>query len=201
MFQPPPAKHSSPMTNHKSWANSCGHQRTLLTSSFLYCASRLLKTVSNLNASIYFSFSAVCLITNLTVFVEDPGHKQSSMVIIFSVWKTMIGSAVVSLPWAYQQAGLIMGCLVTCSSFLVSYYTCYLIIRSSRRDSDFSDTVRRYYGTAGYYTGAISSSVLLTGVCIVYFVIQTQLLYPLTLSIYVWCTGNKPAYLTEPTFD
>lgn len=26
---------------------------------------------------------------------------QSSLVIIFSVWKTMIGTAVVSLPWAF----------------------------------------------------------------------------------------------------
>lgn len=68
------------------------------------------------------------------------------MVIIFSVWKTMIGSAVVSLPWAFQQAGLMIGLIVTFTSFIVSYYTCYLIVRSSSRDSDFSDTVRRYYG-------------------------------------------------------
>lgn len=85
----------------------------------------------------------------MAIYVEDPGHKQSSMVIIFSVWKTMIGSAVVSLPWAYQQSGLIIGCMITCSSFLVSYYTCYLVIHASRRDSDFFDTVKRYYGTVG----------------------------------------------------
>jgi hypothetical protein len=32
----------------------------------------------------------------------QPGEKMSSMVIIFSCWKTMLGSAVVSLPWAFQ---------------------------------------------------------------------------------------------------
>jgi len=64
-----------------------------------------------------------------------------------------------------------VGCFITLTSFLVSYYTCFLIIRSSRRDSDFSDTVRRYYGAPGYYTGAIMASVLLYGVLIVYFVI------------------------------
>jgi solute carrier family 38 (sodium-coupled neutral amino acid transporter), member 9 len=32
---------------------------------------------------------------------EEQGKKQSSLVIIFSCWKTMIGSAVVSLPWAF----------------------------------------------------------------------------------------------------
>ena len=68
------------------------------------------------------------------------------MVIIFSVWKTMIGSAVVSLPWAFQQAGLFLGCFISLTSFIASYYTCYLIIHCARKDSDFSDTVRRYYG-------------------------------------------------------
>ena len=68
------------------------------------------------------------------------------MVIIFSVWKTMIGSAVVSLPWAFQQAGLLLGSLVSFISFVISYYTCSLIIQCAKKDSDFSDTVRRYYG-------------------------------------------------------
>ena len=68
------------------------------------------------------------------------------MVIIFSFWKTMMGSAVVSLPWAFQQAGLVIGCFITFTSFLVSYYTCYLIVHCARKDSDFFDTVRRYYG-------------------------------------------------------
>jgi len=37
-------------------------------------------------------------------FMSAPveGEKQSSMIIIFSCWKTMIGTAVASLPWAFQ---------------------------------------------------------------------------------------------------
>jgi hypothetical protein len=34
-------------------------------------------------------------------FMKPVTGKQSSMIIIFSVWKTMLGSAVVSLPWAF----------------------------------------------------------------------------------------------------
>jgi len=115
----------------------------------------------------------------------------------------MIGSAVVSLPWAFQQAGLFLGCSISFSSFVVSYYTCHLIIHCARKDSDFSDTVRRYYGkyfsppltvahtgTFGFYSGALMSAFLLYGVLIVYFVIQTQLLYPLTLAVYAWTSGN-----------
>ena len=58
----------------------------------------------------------------------------------------MLGSAVVSLPWAYQQAGLILGTFISFTSFIVSYYTCYLIMYTARKDTDFFDTVRRYYG-------------------------------------------------------
>ena len=31
----------------------------------------------------------------------EVGEKQSSMVIIFSAWKTMVGTSVTSLPWAF----------------------------------------------------------------------------------------------------
>ena len=58
----------------------------------------------------------------------SPDQKQSSTVIIFSVWKTMLGSAVVSLPWAFQQAGLGLSLCITFISFIVGWYTCSLII-------------------------------------------------------------------------
>lgn len=83
----------------------------------------------------------------------------------------MIGSAVVSLPWAFQQSGLLLGCLISFCSFFVSYYTCNLVVHCARKDTDFSDTVRRYYGDFGYYLGSIMSATLLYGVLIVYFVI------------------------------
>ena len=45
------------------------------------------------------------------------------------------------------------------------------------------------------------TTVLLYGVLIVFFVIQTQLFYPLTLAVYAWTSGKDPAYLTEPTLS
>jgi amino acid permease len=32
---------------------------------------------------------------------QAKGEKQGSLIIIFSCWKTMLGTAVVTLPWAY----------------------------------------------------------------------------------------------------
>ena len=132
---------------------------------------------------------------NLTVkmlpLIEDLGQKQGSLVIIFSVWKTMLGSAVVSIPWAFQQAGIVSGIATSFVTFIASYYTCSLIMRSVRDDeNDYADTVRRYFGNFGYYLTLCSTAALLIGVLVVYFVIQTQLLYPLILAIVSWSTKS-----------
>ena len=68
------------------------------------------------------------------------------MIVIFSVLKTMIGTAVVSLPWAFQQSGLMLGLLITFFSFMVSFYTCKLIVDASIHDKDYSLTLKKYYG-------------------------------------------------------
>lgn len=66
--------------------------------------------------------------------------------IIFSCWKTMMGSAVVSMPWAIQQSGIGLGLIICFTSFLISFYTCKLIVDMTGDDPDFSDTARKYYG-------------------------------------------------------
>jgi sodium-coupled neutral amino acid transporter 9 len=77
---------------------------------------------------------------------QEQGAKASSTVIVFSCWKTMMGSAVVSMPWAIQQSGLMLGLIICFTSFLISFYTCYLIVDMTGEDADFSDTARKYYG-------------------------------------------------------
>ena len=58
----------------------------------------------------------------------------------------MIGTAVVSLPWAYQESGLALAVIITFVSFLVSFYTCKLIVDATGDDPDYSDTLKKYYG-------------------------------------------------------
>lgn len=85
----------------------------------------------------------------------------------------MIGSAVVSLPWAFQQAGLMLGLIIAFTSFMVSFYTCSLIIRMAQSDSDYSETLKKYYGKVGYYTGIFTPACIIIGALSVYFVIMT----------------------------
>ena len=108
----------------------------------------------------------------------------------------MIGTAVVSLPWAFQQSGLGLGVIITFVSFLVSWYTCKLIVDSSINDKDYSLTLKKYYGKWGFYLGLICPCVLIVGAVIVYYVVMCQCLYPIVLCIISWCTGEKYIYQT-----
>ena len=58
----------------------------------------------------------------------------------------MIGTTVVTLPWAFQQAGLILGIIITFVSCIVSFYTCHLMVQSTGMDIDFNLTLKKYFG-------------------------------------------------------
>ena len=86
----------------------------------------------------------------------------------------MIGGAIVTLPWAYSCSGIILGIVITVLSFLVSLRTCILI------------TVRKYWGNFGYYLTIISTLIIVETGCTAYFLIMSQTLYPIILSLLRW---------------
>jgi hypothetical protein len=45
---------------------------------------------------------------NKVIIVANDG-KHGSFSIVLSVWNVMLGSNLVTLPWAYQNTGLFMG--------------------------------------------------------------------------------------------
>lgn len=118
------------------------------------------------------------------VFGEPDQEKgSSSFVIIFSCWNTMVGSAMVALPWAFQSSGLLFGIAVSFVSFMISFYTCALIIKSAKNDTDYIFTLKKYYGKPGYYMGLIGPTILIFGAITVYFVVIVQSLYPLLVVV------------------
>jgi len=115
-----------------------------------------------------------------------PGEEQkksSSLVIVFSCWNTMVGSALTSLPWAFQASGLVLGIVVSFVSFLISFYTCSLIIKTAKTDSDYIFTLKKYYGMKGYYLGLIMPSIVVLAALTVYFGVITTNLYPVVFLI------------------
>ena len=60
-----------------------------------------------------------------------------------------------------------------------------------------------YYliGAIGYYLGTFAPCMMLASSIVVYFIILTQMLYPMTLAMYAWTTGNDPVFHEEPTLQ
>ena len=121
--------------------------------------------------------------------------KSSSMVIIFSCWNTMVGSAMVSLPWAFSESGIVLGILISFTSFIISYYTCALIIITAKEDKDYVFTLKKYFGMKGWYLGLIGPTILIFGAITVYFVVIVQSLYPLLVVLMNKAFGMELSYV------
>ena len=76
----------------------------------------------------------------------DASDKKGSVVMIFTIWKALMGSAIVALPWAFQQSGIVLGCVISFTSFITSYHTTMLVINSTKNDENFAKTCRKQLG-------------------------------------------------------
>ena len=113
----------------------------------------------------------------------------------------MIGTAIVSLPWAFEKAGIVIGCITSFICYCISFYTCWLIVDSIGDDADYSDTLKKYYGKLGLYTGQIATVALLIGATTSLFGILSQISYALVLAIMTWCTGEQYEFQSKPVFN
>lgn len=75
---------------------------------------------------------------------------MSSIMIVFNTWNAMIGVGTVTLPWAFQQSGIILGIFLCAVACMFSFLTNYLLLRSAGKDTNFSDTMHRYFPTYGW---------------------------------------------------
>lgn len=105
--------------------------------------------------------------------------KTSSIMVIFSCWNTMVGSAIVFLPADFQQCGIVLGLIISTTSFLLSYYTCALIIETAHNDADYVFTLKKYYGKNGLMVGVLAPTILIWGALCAYFGVICQNLYPI----------------------
>ena len=46
--------------------------------------------------------------------------------IVFNTWNAMIGCGTVTVPWAYQQSGILLGILITAVACALAFLTNWL---------------------------------------------------------------------------
>lgn len=65
----------------------------------------------------------------------------------------MVGTGLVTIPWAYSLSGLVLGLTLTVVAFTVSFTTQYFIMKTAGNDIDYTETLRKTFGKRGYYAG------------------------------------------------
>ena len=82
------------------------------------------------------------------------------MVTIFTAWKTMAGPCILTLPWTFYHSGLLLRCLICFLSFVASLRTCIIILRVTEPKDEFYDTVKKYWGSKGYYLCVVMTLII-----------------------------------------
>nr|XP_002125488.1 sodium-coupled neutral amino acid transporter 9 isoform X1 [Ciona intestinalis] len=138
--------------------------------------------------------------------------KQSSVVTIFAIWNTMMGTSLLSMPWGLGQAGFLFGILLILLSAMLTLYTAFRVLQSTNTLSfeafEFSDVVSFYLGRYGEWVAITFSLVTFLGGMIVYWVLMTNFLFTSGIFIFdkahssnismdknsseVLCPHNKP---------
>lgn len=114
---------------------------------------------------------------------DELGPKQGSIVTVFSIWNTMMGTALLSMPWALNQAGLILGLLFILAMGILAFYTAFRVVDATEKCSaagqniEFADVCRFYFGKWGDRVALWFSLISLIGATIVYWVLMSNFLY------------------------
>lgn len=110
--------------------------------------------------------------------------RQSSIVTIFVIWNTMVGTSLLSMPWAIGQAGFTFGIILMIFMATICFYTAYRILcvqkhfgGSSVGNADFTDICEYLLGRFGALASIFFSLCTLLGAAIVCWILCTNFLY------------------------
>lgn len=115
--------------------------------------------------------------------------KQSSLITIFALWNTMMGTSLLSMPWAILQAGFVAGISLLVLVALLMFYTSYLVLKSVHSEpntkfTEFSDVCKHFLGKYPRLLALFSSLVTLLGGAIVYWILLSNFLFRIVLFIH-----------------
>ena len=127
-------------------------------------------------------------IENLKETQSQEGKKKKipSIQTVFSVWNTMIGSSIVSIPYNVYCAGIIPTIFIGLLYGFICYLTCSVVVRLGGKEEEFAIVVYNYFlygfGPRAAKIGKILqitfNLMINTGATFIYFLIINQNLYP-----------------------
>lgn len=129
---------------------------------------------------------------------------QSSRATVFSIWNTMIGSTILSIPWGLQQSGLLLGSsnvylVIIVLVGLLSCYTCWLTVKHSfaRNLEDIIELVEKMWGKPGKIITLIFSCAVLVGAGMAYNILMNSAFFRILDGLCIWMSGDKIGTLAD----
>ncbi|PSN44983.1 hypothetical protein C0J52_05476 [Blattella germanica] len=109
--------------------------------------------------------------------------KQGSLVTIFAVWNTIMGSSLLTMPWGVEHAGLLMGITTIVLMGGLCLYTTHKILQVQMQhgggnlDWEVAELATLLLGRWAGYIAKLFSLLVLLGAVIVYWVLMSNFLY------------------------
>ena len=85
----------------------------------------------------------------------------------------MVGSSLLTLPWAFAHAGILVGVFIALACAFTSTYSCALIIKNGRGEDDFADVAFKVIGKCGWFFTIFTSVLLMLGATLGYYELLT----------------------------
>ncbi|KAJ8712105.1 hypothetical protein PYW07_004947 [Mythimna separata] len=107
--------------------------------------------------------------------------KQSSLVTIFSVWNTIMGSSLLTMAWGVERAGLPAALLLVAFMAALCLYTAYILLSVNKHHGSDSCEVpalcRTLLGQWAEVVAHVFSVLVLLGANIIYWILIANFLY------------------------
>ena len=113
----------------------------------------------------------------------------------------MAGTGLTLIPWAFQQSGIVLGICLCTLAFVLSFYTCYLVMKVAGNDVDYTDTLSKQFGKKGYIVGMVCFIINFSVPIILFFQFLAQDLYPIILYFITLKTGVQRTIDHKPDWS
>nr|XP_031842690.1 sodium-coupled neutral amino acid transporter 9-like [Nomia melanderi]XP_031842691.1 sodium-coupled neutral amino acid transporter 9-like [Nomia melanderi] len=113
---------------------------------------------------------------------KETKPKQSSLVTVFSIWNTILGSSLLTIPWGIQMAGFFPGIILILIMSGLCLYTAYCLLlvhkyHGGYRHVEVVYLSRIYLNKWAEYIAKCFSITVLLGATIAYWVLMSNFLY------------------------
>lgn len=133
--------------------------------------------------------------SGLQLDIDEETGKHGPLTNIFSCWNGMVGTGLVTIPWAYSLSGVLLGIIFTVITFILAFTTQYFIMKTAGVDKDYTETLKKTFGKRGFYFGMCLFIGMLSIPIILYYQLLAQFLYSIILPMV-----DSHAVITQDSF-